>query len=633
MRLNALTLHTAPGPVRYDFRGPLTVLTGPVGVGKSSLFELMKHALGGSARVAPVARDFVEFVELELDVGDERYRLSRNVQGDSSRVGVFDMKERREVGLLPVAARPDAEGTTVGALLLRALGLPDDTHTTSAKRTARVTFNNVWSFLYVEQREIDRSIARNNDSWSEPARKTTFELLFGLTNREVLRLRKSQLDWEQRREEAAREERAVIKFLEDSKTRSRAEAAALAAENERRIVDARRRLAGIMEESESVRGEVGVLRTLVLHARREQSLLAEAHGATQLELGERRHLLRSLETRSEELGRGEAAASLLGPIDFVVCPRCSQSVKERRPPTGACVLCLQPEPEPTGLLERRAADDRERLASQLAEARVLVQSAEADLAEYAERIEVAQANLSNLESALDEQTKSFVSPRLAAVAEASVELARAETTVGSLEQVLRQWDRAADLQRATVAAGEEVGRLIEVRQWEEDKVARTRERLLAVLSENYDEMVRALGIPSVQEAYIDVRNYLPYVNGDRFDRISTGGIMTSLVTAYWLAVVATALREGVETYPTLLIVDTPRKSIGAQNADLADELYRQLDILAGVYGDRMQVIVADNDIPRDISKRWQEMRFDYPSPTVPTVAHPGPSRVKPIDQD
>lgn len=66
---------------------------------------------------------------------------------------------------------------------------------------------------------------------------------------------------------------------------------------------------------------------------------------------------------------------------------------------------------------------------------------------------------------------------------------------------------------------------------------------------------------------------------------------------------------------------------------MADELYRQLDTLASVYGDRMQVIVADNDIPKDISKRWQDLRFDYDHPTIPTVPHPGPAGVTPIDRD
>ena len=54
-RIDRFRAETINGPVTYDFPDDLTVLAGDTGVGKTTLFELFKFALGGDGLVAPVA--------------------------------------------------------------------------------------------------------------------------------------------------------------------------------------------------------------------------------------------------------------------------------------------------------------------------------------------------------------------------------------------------------------------------------------------------------------------------------------------------------------------------------------------------------------------------------------------------
>lgn len=633
-RLNSIELATDGGTVKHSFSGPLTVLTGPVGVGKSTLFELVKHALGGTARIAPVARDHITHVQIEVQIADQTLRLSRWITGPkAAEIEIHDVLENIALGSFPVSPGKGGDAsTTASSVLLTAMGLPTDVVATSKTRTSRITFNNVWSFIYVEQREIDRSVARNNDTYLEPARKTTFELLFGLTDSTVLKLREQVLKSQETLNLAMNEERAVMSFLDDSRVRTQREAVAAAEAAERDRAAAEAQLASLQTDANALRGQVGVVRDLLLQARERLAQLTSQQRELDIAGDEQTRMLRRLRDRVIEAERGEQASQILAPIEFVICPRCAQSITDRAHDKDACRLCLQPEPR-LDPREAPTSTEAEQVTSQLLEVETLLTFTDRERSSVEARINVARDDLMKLEALLDERTRDFVSPRLEQYADAAAALARSDEVLSAMEGVLRQWDRVNDLKLTRVAAEEMVAQAKSSLKVAADSLASVRSELLSALSSGYQEMVTRLGVPTVERAYIDTKNYLPFANGDRFDRISTGGITTALVTAYWLTVLATALRERETKYPTLLIIDTPRKSIGVQNAQMADELYRQLDTLASAYGNRMQVIVADNDIPKDISKRWQDLRFDYEHPTVPSVPHPGPAGVTPLDVD
>ena len=634
IRVNSIELATDAGSVKHEFRGPLTVLTGPVGVGKSTLFELLKYAVGGSARIAPVARDHISGVRVEIEIARERLLLTRRLGKEGNVVSAHDVLSDTPMGTFPVnIPKGEDSSLSISSILLRLMGLPTDVFSTSKSRSSRITFNSVWSFVYVEQREIDRSVARNTDNYAEPSRKATFELLFGLTDPAVLELKKLEREAGDVRVEAAKEERLVLEFLSGSRTKTKAEAETIVAQQEQVKRSAGQRLSTLQSAAESLRGEVGVVRDLVLQAREELGQLQQQRRDLELERTEQSRLLSRLRTRESEVERAASASDILGPIEFVVCPRCAQSIKSRPHAHGTCQLCLQTEPMPDALLARRSAHEINNVAAQVEEVETLLSSSELERAVLSERENVARDNLMKLETVLDDRTRHFVSPRLEQYADAAAELARAEALLGSMDDLLRLWDRATDLELARSQADEALVQLAGARKAAEDALRGVRRHLLNTLSNDYHEMVQRLAVPTVTDAHIDQRNYLPFANGDRFDRISTGGITTALVTAYWLTVLATALRERETNYPSLLIIDTPRKSIGSRNAQMADELYRQLDTLAAANGDRMQVIVADNDIPNDISKTWQDLRFDYDNPTVWTIAHPGPANVTTLDAD
>ena len=64
-RIDSISIGTSNGVVTYEFPSALTVLAGSVGVGKSTLFELIKYGFGGDALLADVVEKHVTSVTLE----------------------------------------------------------------------------------------------------------------------------------------------------------------------------------------------------------------------------------------------------------------------------------------------------------------------------------------------------------------------------------------------------------------------------------------------------------------------------------------------------------------------------------------------------------------------------------------
>ncbi|MFE9970064.1 hypothetical protein ACFYRD_04715 [Streptomyces hirsutus] len=68
--------------------------------------------------------------------------------------------------------------------------------------------------------------------------------------------------------------------------------------------------------------------------------------------------------------------------------------------------------------------------------------------------------------------------------------------------------------------------------------------------------------------------------------------------------------------PSLLVIDSPRKAFGnnAPDRQRATEIYSRFRTLANAYGDRLQLIIADNDPPPVTSDSFGKVEIDYEKP-------------------
>jgi hypothetical protein len=636
-RLDSIRIDTAAGSVIHSFPGDLTVLAGDTGVGKTTLLELIKFGLGGDGLIAPVVANYASEVHLTVRAGRSHYQLTRPISERGRKyVRALDMITGEQLADHPVAAgktRPDGRPEpTISDLLMTSLGLPTDLRAAasgvSSRTGARITFNDVFRYMYVPQSAINQEIAGSNESYYQPKRRAVFELLFGLTEPEVFHLRSRLNELNGQVAEAVREHETIQRFLADSNTESRLDAemaqSAAAAEEQAARADLERLRAHL---SDAVDRETQTLRDLLTSSERALAEARELVGDLTRESRENDRERRRVQQDLARLERMASAGERLADIEFVVCPRCTQRLTDRPVPAGTCRVCLQEDilaDLPDGGYERG------QLAEQLADLERQIAVVDAQSAKVAAAAQSREELVLSLSRQIDARTADRVTPRLQAYADAASAVERARARQESVEQVLRQWDRAEDLQRAAAElAAERSGVEAEIAARTADLQER-RTEVFAELTVEFQSTVADFGIPGGQDAAIDQSTYLPTLGGHRFSQVSrAGGIATATQVAYWLSLITVAARRQDCPYPAFLLMDSPRLALNTAE-DIAGQMYRRFVTQVGVAPGRLQFIVADNQLPATYGREFTQLEFSYQRPTIATVSHPGPARVKPL---
>ncbi|WP_457256519.1 AAA family ATPase [Pedococcus sp. P5_B7] len=633
-RVDTLRLETTAGDVTYAFGRDLTVLAGHTGVGKTTLLEILKFALGGDALLAPVARRDLVDVHVSLRIGDARLQLSRALDPDRRRTV-------RVVDLVTAERLPDCQTSgderTLNELLMTALGLETGLKAAArGKRStsagAQITFNDVFKYMYVPQAEMNRDIAGSQDGYYDPKRKSVFELMFGITTADMLQMR-SEINLLKGQIDAAEHDAGVVaEFLAATGLTSRFEAEAAFTDAQNRESESRATLASLHGQVSSVIDrESQVLRDLLTDAERA---LAEARELS-TELARQRQEYeaegRRIAQDIDRLARAEAAGLRLANIEFVVCPRCTQRLDQRDVPSEQCPVCLQAD-----VIEGLPAANQYE-GEQLRTQRDEIQDQLRIIAAQAAQSRTAEENRASLVSSLsreiDERTSSRVTPRLQAYADAAARAERAAAEQESLDLTLRQWDRAEDLSLAADELGKRRGRLQKELQTKEGALERRKDELFADLDQEFQQTVFDFGIPSVETASISRTTYLPLLNGGPFQEASAGGgIITATQVAYWLTLLTVAGRWRDTRLPAFLVLDSPRIAVSTSE-DIAGQMYRRFVTQVDATPGRFQFIVADNELPAGIKRDFDEIAFSYDEPTIGTIPHPGPAHVKALAAD
>lgn len=626
IRLHSVLLVTPDNRFGFAFETGINAITGEIGAGKSTLLELAKYGLGGNADLRPAVRQGVRRVVVDATIGTTRQSYSRDILG--STVEVLDRDGSTSM-MLSVNKRKRMQ--RAAEYLLELVEWPQlrIASARTAGKSQPITFFDLYSYCYVSQVEIDRSVVHHLDSVRTPKRKAAFELLLELTDEDVEQARVDIGMIEKELSEKRSHLATIDGFLARSEAPSEEQLRNQLTNAQDERIGATHRLEVANRETRATGESIVSLRSAVAAAAAQLSNIDASLTEVEGELAERRRLATQMRESVERLERARSAASVLGSIEYHQCPRCLQTTKPGRFDDEHCHVCGQTEPPARGRAldnsEIVYAAERVRLEELDAEIRDLDQAAEQDRQHIQEQRRDAMLAIRQAENQLANRAQADLAPAIARVSRESAAVASADESIRQLTQQLRTWDeRARLLEPVRVLENQKNVRLTELRQ-AESAVASRRSRITEV-SDLFDEIVQALKMPWYEPgAHIDPDSYLPIVNGVSMQELGSGGMKMMTNVAYHLALLTYGLANRIPSIPDFLIVDSPRKNLGSSEQDQAHAaaFYRWITALTQAYEGRFQLIVADNDEPPAGTRLATHLRLSHENPLVADLPHPG----------
>jgi hypothetical protein len=620
LRLRRVRLDPPDAHHTWDFPNGVTVIVGASGGGKTQLLNLIRTGFGLDVTLVKEVKQAARAVTLDVEIHGVPVQLTRRFSQNAVDVSVGDDPART------FSLNPSQKTLPLlGDWLLERLGIPvvrvGASRKDKSNRTTRISFEDVFAYCDLEQEEIDRSTVYDRDTFRNIKRASTFELLYGIIDAQVADLEAERLQLQADTEGRTTRVKEVQSFVHDKNLAGSMAAidirlAAITEEQARLEEHLQRARAAAEKAAASVTGLPGQI------AATERSLAsAETELADVLqEIAGVGRAANQLKRDLQAIGEGADTESILGAIPFVTCPRCDQPLRRRTPAPGHCVVCLQPDPPPAS---DQLGGLTAQLAGQLAETRAL----ESRLAAVRDAV---QDQAGRLRAELEAQRAELRRAIQAAVKPHTEVVQRITEQLGSLrgEQTVLTQTRpvAAAVEQETEEIATLGPRIAELHKREDqrrEQLAPKRQRV-EDLSEEFDLILHRFTLPWLETAEVDRSTYLPRVNGVGLKALSSGGMKTTTNVAYYLANLVTALRDREILTPSFLMLDSIRKDSGSEGRDLvrAEHIYSYLRTLQesrnnpGALAADFQLIVVDNDLPKEFETAFNVLRVDPDYPLI-----------------
>lgn len=617
-----------------EFGPGLNVIVGPIATGKSSLMRLLRVALGGEySGISPEVDENVVELAAQLVIGDADYSVRRRLV--TTPTAPVEVAGADEAAVLPALRPAPGDQLSYGDWLLGKLDLPRLEVPSAPTRpgessTVRVTINDYLRYCRVTQEEIDVDVLGSSQWFKDNKRRVVFRILYGGFDADVAMLQQRLREVQSELRGLQGDTTAFARFLAGTPFANRAaldEELARAVQHRDELHAAAQ---ATVTEAAHVPEAQGVRQQLVEADARLAGLRAE--GVRERRSAEEHLQLRNqLQTQAGRLTRAIVAGDAFFDFEFRVCPRCGNPVDTHRAADDTCYLCLQPEPQ------ARSRDDlvreQARIGVQIAETEQLVANHELRAAELEAATAAEADRRAALGAQLDQLLEVFVSDRAAQTAERAAAHAAAEADIERLTEYLSVFAKY-DAERARIDELEAESQAINSELEQAERLDSTAEQRIAALQDRFAFFVEAIGIPEFAghpRAAIDRSDYQPIVNGRKLDGHSAG-VRVLINVAHLLAHHVAAADLGLPL-PGVLLIDGITKNIGTAeyDAERINNVWNQLLDLDSVRGDDLQIIVAANDIPENVTPHVV-LELSEQDRLIPEATDPPPDDESPDEE-
>jgi uncharacterized Zn finger protein (UPF0148 family) len=565
--LEKLTLVGFRKNYEVEFKSGLNFISGPMSTGKSSIAEMVNYAFGSEKHKAYIEiHKSCKEVELDFYIGEQKLRIVRPLFDFNRPVKLFRWDNRKndfKNDFLLLEVDSPSNEKSLSAFLLNEIGLPNITVANQS-----FSFRDLFKYAYVRQSMIDSENLLNEKSGgSGIKRKPTFEIIFNIYNELLGDLRQQLKEKDLYIKYLENKREGVLEFLDGLEVLDRNDYLKERAKFDNELSIKKQKLNGIkskgkyddrftMELEKSVQG----LKEQLSHL--QVNIVEKGKYIDKLTLLRNQY--------SSEIQKIEfilEGALILNKYEFEVCPSCLNSIVEKE----GCDLCgsemkdLSEQESKVFKSElRRLKRKTNSLISLMDQQKELLEKLEKEKGHLTGKLHTKQRELDHLRN-------QYISPYIEQIEQINYDIGNIYNHIDQLKKNLIIIDQFSKINENILLEQKKRDRLKDrIDSLEQDLV--TKEDIVNRLSKLFNKILGEFYFPKLSDAFIKESNYLPYVRGVKYDELGSGGAITMTTMAYFLSIAL--LNSPNKNHPGFLIVDSPRKNLGADaknNDEFKDE--------------------------------------------------------------
>ncbi len=615
IKLVSLTLIGVRKNYTIVFRDGFNYISGPTSTGKTSILEMIDYALGSKGH-----KSYIEIgsscshVELVLFIGNVKYKIRRQLPDFKASVVVEDWNEEKQKYLFYNRFEIDSPSNpkSLSAFLIEKIGL---TNMTISGQT--FSFRDLYKYCYIKQTEIDNEDILEEKSWEKNfKRKATFEIIFNIYDKTLEEFRSSL---EQKKEEA---KELAIKLTGIQDFLASVDIANLQECTQKDSI-LRQEVTALQQQLSALKKDKGVDSAASMALRKEiEHIKIALETAAEEKMDQEQYVnkLRLLYNQyNSEIEKKELAIDgymAFNQYEFLFCPNCLKPLP-RSDSVEVCCLCGSEKSDDKSelILLKKDISIIKRKANELLKFIEVEDRKYDDIlrkeSEYRTRLQESELELQHL-------SRDYVNPNMEQIEYINYEIGKKNRLIFELQKDLSMFEEVERYEQLIKDKDSSIKNLKDnIKVITENAV--DKQELMTSLSQTFENILRGFNYPKLSMAYIDEKNYLPYVRGHKYDDIGSSAGVTLITMAYYFAIMLVG--SNIEfSHPNLLIIDSPRKNLGSQAAKNEEEEFKDEKIFNAIIKylydtaesmkDKIQVIVVSNGYPEFLTKDCIIAEFD-----------------------
>ncbi|MEC0710132.1 hypothetical protein P8881_21615 [Bacillus haynesii] len=569
--LDKLTLIGFRKNYNVKFKKGLNCISGPVATGKSSIAEMINYVFGSKDHKSYIEiRKSCKEVSLDFYIGDSKYKLVRPLFDFDRPVKLFRWDNNNlifseDFELLEVDS-PSNENS-LSAFLLKQMGLPK-----IIVANQSFSFRDILKYSYVKQSEIDSENLLMEKNWgTNLKRKPTFEIIFNTYNELLGELKQQLKKQTEKITHLEKKKDGVYEFFKEINILSRKDYLEKKSTLNKQLDKKKEKLQKV-----KLKGKYNDDLTLRLEKKigkiKEQLSINAVAILEKKKYIEKLLLLRN--QYSSEIQKIEfilEGASVLNKYDFEVCPSCLNKLENK----SGCNLCGSDLKDLSKEEEKIFKSELRRLKKKMGKIRGQIEYNEGHLNELEADKKVLYKELKLNQREIDHLRNNYISPFVEQIEQINYEIGNLNNNLDQLEKDLKIINKFSEFEKNIQIENEEFENIKRrIKSIEEDSLSKN--EVIESLTALFKNILEGFSFPKLSDAFIKEATYLPFVRGVKYNKLGSGGAITMTTMAYFLSIAL--LKTPNKNHPGFLILDSPRKNLGAD----ADDEFKDEEIFNSI---------------------------------------------------